>query len=101
MIKATRGRVIVESITEEAAGSNEMKTGSGIFVSNVNENNLKRGKVVNIGPRKAYENGTEKEINFDINDIVLFNDYSTDVYYFNDNKYFILNEDSIIAVETE
>ncbi|WMC19325.1 MAG: co-chaperone GroES [Candidatus Carsonella ruddii] len=84
-------KIVVLKIEEESKVGN-------IFIP-INENNILKGKVLEIGCGKLLENGNLKQLIVKKNDIILFKDnYNIEKYKENNIEYFFLKESDIITI---
>lgn len=88
-------RVIVAPILDE-----QKKTSSGIYIpETASKERPEQGKVIAVGPGKWNEEGTRQiPLSVKVGDIVIFSKYGPDEVKIDGNEYFILREDSILAV---
>jgi chaperonin GroES len=88
-------RILVRPIRED-----ELKSKSGIIIpESVSKEKPERGKVVAVGEGKWNEDG-DKRIppSVRVGDVVLFSKYSPDEIKMDEEEYFILREENILAI---
>ena len=87
-------RVLVKPESEEK----ESKTKSGIIIpETVDKEKPQQGEVVAVGPGK-YDDGDLIKPTVKVGDTVIFSKYGYDEIKIDDEEYYILKEDSILAV---
>jgi len=88
-------RILVRPIRED-----ELKSKSGIIIpESVSQEKPERGKVVAIGEGKWNEDGDRRiPPGVKVGDIVLFTKYSPDEIKIDEEEYFVLREESILAI---
>ena len=79
--------------------NDEKKTKSGIIIpETVNKELPEMGEVLAVGDGKMLDNGTLVPVKVKVGDVVLFSKYGPDEVKIDGEKYFIIREDSILAV---
>ena len=88
-------RVVVKLFTEQ-----EKKTKSGILIpETVSKERPEQGKVVAVGEGRWNEDGDARvKMSVKIGDTVLFSKYGPDEVKIDGEEYYVLREDSILAV---
>jgi chaperonin GroES len=88
-------RVVVKPFTEQ-----EKKTKSGILIpETVSKERPEQGKVVAVGEGRWNEDGDARvKMSVKIGDTVLFSKYGPDEVKIDGEEYYVLREDSILAV---
>lgn len=91
-------RVLVDPL-EKAESGDHKKTASGLYIPDTDSEKEKpeRGKVVAIG-EGAYDDGVFVPVKVKVGDNVIFSKYGYDEIRIDGKKYFILKEDSILAI---
>jgi len=75
------------------------KTKSGIIIPDTaTKERPEQGEVIAVGPGKVTDDGKLVPMNIKIGDIVLFSKYGPDEIKIDGVEYYILREDSILAV---
>lgn len=88
-------RVLVKPLSPEEAGKT---TATGIIIPDtVDKEKPERGRVIAVGEGK-YENGKLLPPRVRVGDLVMFSKYGYDEIKVEDEEYFILREDSILAI---
>ncbi len=86
-------RVLIKPITKE-----DTKTASGIIIPDtVDKEKPERGEVIAVGPGK-YEDGKLIPVRVKVGDTVMFSKYGYDEIKVDGVEYFILREESVLAV---
>jgi len=75
----------------------ENRTASGIIVSTSNAQQDNVGRVVAVGEGKIVD-GKRIPVDVSVNDKVIFSKYSTEEVEINNEKYYLLSADKILAV---
>jgi chaperonin GroES len=88
-------RVVVKPFTEQ-----EKKTKSGILIpETVSKERPEQGKVIAVGEGKWNEDGDARvQMSVKVGDVVLFSKYGPDEVKIDGEEYYVLREDSILAV---
>jgi len=95
-IKPLHNNVLVEPLSEEERGS---KTKSGIFIPDtVSKEKPDQGKIIEVGPGKRDNTGKLIPMSVKKGQRVVFSKYSPDEIKVGEKKYYIISEDSILAV---
>ncbi len=95
-IKPLGSNVLVEPLSEEERGS---KTKSGIFIpETIDKERPDQGVVIEVGPGKLDENGKRIPMSVKKGQRIVFSKYGPDEIKVGDKKYFIINEDNILAI---
>lgn len=95
-IKPLHNNILIEPISDEERGT---KTKSGIFIpETVDKEKPDQGTVIAIGPGKRDENGKLIPMSVKKGQKVIFSKYSPDEIKVGEKKYFIINEDNILAI---
>jgi chaperonin GroES len=94
-IRPLGDRVLVKPLGADEAG---MKTASGIIIPDtVSKEKPERGTVVAVGEGR-FEDGTLVPMRVKVGDEVVFSKYGFDEIKIDEVEYFILKEDSILAI---
>lgn len=95
-IKPLHNNVLIEPLSEEEKGS---KTRSGIIIpETVDKEKPDQGRIIEVGPGKRDESGKIIPMSVKEGQKVVFSKYSPDEIKVGDKKYYIINEDNILAV---
>ncbi|RJQ31294.1 co-chaperone GroES [Candidatus Parcubacteria bacterium] len=95
-IKPLHNNVLIEPLSDDERGS---KTKSGIFIpETVDKEKPDQGKIIEVGPGKKDKDGKIIPMSVKKGQKVVFSKYSPDEIKVGDKKYFIINEDNILAV---
>jgi len=88
-------RILVKPIREDG-----LKSKAGIIIpESVSKEKPEKGKVIAVGEGKWNEDGDHRiKMSVKVGDVVLFTKYSPDEIKINDEEYFILREENILAV---
>lgn len=88
--------VLIEPFSDEEKGS---KTKSGIFIpETVDKEKPDQGKVIEVGPGKRDNEGKLIPMSVKKGQKVVFSKYGPDEIKVGEKKYYIISEDSILAV---
>ena len=88
--------VLIEPFSDEEKGS---KTKSGIFIpETVDKEKPDQGKVIEVGPGKKDSEGKLIPMSVKKGQKVVFSKYGPDEIKVSEKKYYIISEDSILAV---
>ncbi|HEX2734107.1 MAG TPA: co-chaperone GroES [Polyangiaceae bacterium] len=85
-------RVLVKRVAEEE------KTKGGIIIPDTAKEKPVEGKVIAVGPGKAADNGTVRELSLKKGDTVLFGKYAGTEVKIEGEEHLILREDDILGV---
>lgn len=92
-------RVVVRPLTEEEMGT---KSASGIIIPDtVSKEKPEQGKVVAVGPGKMGDNGTRMPMDIQEGDRVVFSKYGYDEVKVSGEEYYIVSEQSLLAIIKE
>lgn len=95
-IKPLHNYVLIEPLSEEERGH---KTKTGILIpETVDKEKPDQGRVIEVGPGKRDENGKLIPVSVKKGQRVVFSKYGPDEIKVGDKKYFIINEDNILAI---
>lgn len=95
-IKPLHNNVLIEPLSESERGS---KTKSGIFIpETVDKEKPDQGEVIEVGPGKRDNEGKIIPMSVKKGQKVVFSKYSPDEIKIEDKKYYIINEDNILAI---
>ena len=88
-------RILVKPIRED-----DVKSKAGIIIpESISKEKPEKGKVIAVGEGKWNEDGDHRvKISVKVGDVVLFTKYSPDEIKIDDEEYFILREENILAV---
>lgn len=96
IIKPLHNNILIEPLSEEEKGH---KTSSGILIpETADKEKPDQGTVIAIGPGKRDEAGNLIPVSVSVGQKVIFSKYGPDEVKINDKKYYIINEDNILAV---
>ncbi|OIO32389.1 MAG: co-chaperone GroES [Candidatus Yonathbacteria bacterium CG_4_10_14_3_um_filter_47_65] len=88
-------RVLVKPISADDA----KKTASGIIIpETVNKEKPEQGKVIAVGDGKINDDGKVLPLSVHVGDVVVFSKYGPDEIKVDGEEYYIIREDSILAV---
>lgn len=95
-IKPLHNNVLIEPLSEEERGS---KTKLGIIIpETVDKEKPDQGRIIEVGPGKRDGNGNIIPMSVKKGQKVVFSKYDPDEIKVNDKKYYIINEDNILAI---
>ena len=95
-IKPLHNNVLIEPLSDEERGS---KTKSGIFIpETVDKEKPDQGKIIEVGPGKRDNDGKIIPMSVKKGQNVVFSKYGPDEIKIGNKKYFIISEDSILAI---
>ena len=95
-VKPLGDRVIVTVESELEAGA---KTKSGIYIpETVGKERKERGTVGAVGPGKLTDDGKRLQMSVKVGQVVLFTKYGPDEVLIDGTEYYILREESILAI---
>ncbi len=95
-IKPLGNNILLEPLSDDERGS---KTKSGIFIpETVDKEKPDQATVVAVGPGKRDEKGNLIPVSVKKGQRVIFSKYGPDEIKVGDKKYFIISEDSILAI---
>ena len=95
-IKPLHNNVLIEPFSDEEKGS---KTKSGIFIpETVDKEKPDQGKIIEVGPGKRDNEGKLIPMSVKKGQKVIFSKYGPDEIKYEEKKYYIISEDSILAV---
>lgn len=95
-IKPLSNNVLVEPVSD---AERSVATKSGIIIpETVDKEKPDQGKVIEVGPGKRDEKGDLIPVSVSPGQKVIFSKYSPDEIKVGDKKYYIINEDNILAV---
>ena len=88
-------RILVKPIRED-----DIKSKAGIIIpESISKEKPEKGKVIAVGEGKWNEDGDHRvKMSVKVGDMVLFTKYSPDEIKIDDEEYFILREENILAV---
>ena len=87
-------RVVVKPFTEE-----EKKTKSGLIIPDtVSKERPEQGKVLAVGEGRFNDDGKRIPMTVKVGDIILFSKYGPDEVKVEGEEFYILREDSILAI---
>jgi len=89
-------RVLIEALSED---EQLKKTKSGIVLPDtVDKEKVDRGRVVAVGPGKTNEAGKKIPMSIRKGQTVIFSEFSADKINIDDQEYYIISENNILAV---
>jgi chaperonin GroES len=91
-IRPLQDRVLVKRVAEEE------KTKGGIIIPDTAKEKPVEGKVIAVGPGKAADNGTVRELGVKKGDTILFGKYAGTEVKLDGEEHLILREDDILGV---
>ena len=91
-IRPLQDRVVVKRVEEEAISA------GGIVLPDSAKEKPVRGEVVAVGKGKALENGSIRELDVKVGDLVLFGKYSGTEVKINSGEFLVMREDDIMGV---
>jgi len=95
-IKPLHNNVLIEPLSDEERGH---KTKTGILIpETVDKEKPDQGRVIEVGPGKRDENGKLIPVSVKKGQKVIFSKYGPDEIKVGEKKYYIINEDNILAV---
>jgi len=95
-IKPLGNNILLEPLSDDERGS---KTKSGIFIpETVDKEKPDQATVVAVGPGKRNEKGDLIPVSVKKGQRVIFSKYGPDEIKVGDKKYYIISEDSILAI---
>jgi chaperonin GroES len=95
-IKPLHNNVLIEPLAEEERGS---KTKSGIIIPDtVDKEKPDQGRIIEVGPGKKDNNGKIIPMSVKKGQKVVFSKYGPDEIKIGEKKYYIINEDNILAI---
>ncbi len=95
-VKPLGNNVLVEPLSDEERGS---KTKSGIFIpETIDKERPDQGTVIEVGPGKRDQGGKIVPVAVKKGQKIVFSKYGPDEIKVGDKKYYIISEDSILAV---
>jgi chaperonin GroES len=95
-IKPLSNNVLIELISSDERGH---KTKAGILIPDtIDKEKPDQGKIVEVGPGKRDADGKIIPVSVKKGQKVVFSKYSPDEIKVGDKKYFIINEDNILAI---
>ena len=95
-MKPLGDRVLVEALSEHERGK---ETKSGIFIpETANKEKAEQGIVVAVGQGKMNDEGKIIPMQVKVGDKIIFSKYGPDEIKVDGNEYFILSENSILAI---
>jgi len=98
-IKPLHNNVLIEPLSDEERSH---KTKTGILIpETVDKEKPDQGRVIEVGPGKRDESGKLIPMSVKKGQKVIFSKYGPDEIKVGDKKYFIINEDNILAVIEE
>lgn len=95
-IKPLHNNILIEPLSEE---ERSLKTSAGILIpETVDKEKPDQGRVIEVGPGKRDESGKLISVSVKKGDKVVFSKYGPDEIKVNNKKYYIINEDNILAI---
>jgi chaperonin GroES len=91
-IRPLQDRILVKRVAEEE------KTKGGIIIPDTAKEKPVEGKVIAVGPGKATDSGTVRELGVKKGDTVLFGKYAGTEVKLDGEEHLILREDDILGV---
>ncbi|REI31724.1 co-chaperone GroES [Staphylococcus felis] len=95
MLKPLGSRIVVERKEQEQT------TKSGIVLTDTAKEKSNEGVVVAVGPGRTLDNGQRLEIEVNVGDRVVYNQYAGIEIKRDDTKYLVLNEEEVLAIIEE
>jgi len=94
-IRPLADRILVERVEADS------KTPGGLFLPDRAKEKSQKGKIIRVGEGKILEDGTRREVQVKVGDLVLFTSFAGTEVKADDKDYLIMNESDIIAVITK
>ena len=95
-VKPLGDRVLIEPIEDKES---EKKSDAGIIIpKSSEEENVKRGQVVEVGEGNRDDSGEMIPLQVSEGDKVLFKEFAGDKVNINDKEYYIVNETGLLAI---
>ncbi len=95
-IKPLHNNVLIEPLAEEERGS---KTKLGIIIPDtIDKEKPDQGRIIEVGPGKKDNNGKIIPMSVGKGQKVVFSKYGPDEIKIREKKYYIINEDNILAI---
>lgn len=95
-IKPLQNNILIEPLSEEERSH---KTSAGILIpETIDKEKPDQGRVIEVGPGKRDEGGKLIPVSVKKGQKVIFSKYGPDEIKVGDKKYFIINEDNILAI---
>lgn len=91
-IKPLSDRLVVERIEQDT------KTAGGIIIPDTAKEKPKQGKVLAVGPGTKDENGKRIPVDVQVDDIVLFTQWSGNEIKIEGKDYLVLKESDVIGI---
>ncbi|MFO3719490.1 co-chaperone GroES [Staphylococcus felis] len=95
MLKPLGSRIVVERKEQEQT------TKSGIVLTDTAKEKSNEGVVVAVGPGRTLDNGQRLEIDVNVGDRVVYDQYAGIEIKRDDTKYLVLNEEEVLAIIEE
>ncbi|AVP37561.1 co-chaperone GroES [Staphylococcus felis] len=95
MLKPLGSRIVVERKEQEQT------TKSGIVLTDTAKEKSNEGVVVAVGPGRTLDNGQRLEIEVNVGDRVVYDQYAGIEIKRDDTKYLVLNEEEVLAIIEE
>ncbi|REH90144.1 co-chaperone GroES [Staphylococcus felis] len=95
MLKPLGSRIVVERKEQEQT------TKSGIVLTDTAKEKSNEGVVVAVGPGRTLDNGQRLEIEVNVGDKVVYDQYAGIEIKRDDTKYLVLNEEEVLAIIEE
>ena len=93
-IRPLGDRIVVERFTAEE------KSAGGIFLPDTAQNKPQKGKVLAVGPGTLLKNGTRRELQVKVGDVVLFTSWAGEEYKQpkTESNILLMREEDVLAV---
>ncbi len=92
-LKPLHDQVIIKPIEEDEV------TAAGLVLPDTAEKEKpQKGEVIAVGPGKILENGQRAEMSVKVGDKVVFRKYSPDEIKIDDQEYYVIRDEDIIAI---
>ncbi|MFO3689356.1 co-chaperone GroES [Staphylococcus felis] len=95
MLKPLGSRIVVERKEQEQT------TKSGIVLTDTAKEKSNEGVVVAVGPGRTLDNGQRLEMEVNVGDRVVYDQYAGIEIKRDDTKYLVLNEEEVLAIIEE
>ncbi|MBI5974788.1 co-chaperone GroES [Staphylococcus canis] len=95
MLKPLGNRIVIEKKEQEQT------TKSGIVLTDTAKEKSNEGVVVAVGSGRVLDNGQRVEVEVNVGDRVVFDQYAGTEVKRDDTKYLVLNEEEVLAIIEE
>jgi len=85
-------RIVVQRFEEEE------KTAGGILLPDTAKKRPQKGKVIAVGPGRLLKDGTRRDLQVKVGDVVLFSNWAGDEVRQRNEKFLLMREEEVLAV---